>query len=210
MAFSGDDGGYNVGDKKNGKPKSEVKKGRLEKEVETKNKTYPRRQQRDEEEPKQRAARFQPKHAIILNNMLAMRNFAFNKAYGQEVSDRSIAVMDMLVHAENLLGVPPNAMELIDRVCETLEVVIPTARVAIQRCVDLDMISFEWVDGRKEYFMSPAQAAKLKGAMKYLAVIPEVVMLQIADPTNPTAGSHLLPDDIYHNVICRYSKGGEK
>lgn len=192
MAFSGEESGFgkDAGKKNAGKKNAA-------------------RRDTDEHSEKRHARRHQPKHSIILNNMLAMREFAFNFAYGRKIPERVIAVMDMLVHCENLFGRDPCAMELIERVAETIEKTIPPTRQAITDAVNMDMLSSEWRDGKKYFFVTPEQDRKLSVAMNYLAIIPAVVKLQIENPDDPSAGSDLLPPEVYYNVTCRYQGGLE-
>lgn len=195
MAFSGEESGYG---KDAGKKEANRKKA---------SKKEAARHDKDGHSEKRHARRHQPKHSIILNNMLAMREFAFNFAYGRKIPERVIAVMDMLVHCENLFGRDPCAMELIERVAETIERTTPPTRQAIADAVDMDMLSSEWRDGKKYFFVTPEQDRKLTEAMKYLAIIPAVVKLQIENPDNSRAGSDLLPPEVYYNVTCRYEGG---
>ena len=64
-------------------------------------------------------------------------------------------------------------------------------------------------DGKKYFFVTPEQDRKLSEAMKYLAIIPAVVKLQIENPNDSRAGSDLLPPEVYYNVTCRYEGGLE-
>ena len=151
------------------------------------------------------APRHQHRHSIILNNPLAMRRKAYRFVYGFKVPVRLMDVMDMFVHGECMDGDAPCAGNFNTRVMETCEITLPPARLAIKDCVKYKkMLSVRRDGARRIFFMTPQQYDLLNRVIEFQAKIPEVVMLQMQSPNDPTAGSKLLPPEVYHNVVATY------
>ena len=155
---------------------------------------------------KRMATLMQRRHSILANNMLAMREYAFYFVYGFTVPVRLMDVIDMMIHSQAMDNGNPNAEKLNKRVRETLECSKPTANNAIKRAHDREMISMIEEGTSKFYFFDTDQYAKVMKVLGYLEIIPAVVAEQLKDPYDPKAGSHLLPEEVYYNIVRGYEE----
>ncbi|HZP75416.1 MAG TPA: hypothetical protein VFB45_04670 [Pseudolabrys sp.] len=81
---------------------------------------------------------------------------------------------------------------------------VPTARGTATNAVAASLISKDKVGRETFYFLTPEQHSKRRQLRQLFAIIRNVVQLQIEDPDNPTAGSELLPPEVYYNIISKF------
>jgi hypothetical protein len=153
---------------------------------------------------KRTATLMQRRHSILANNMLAMREYAFYFVYGFTMPVRLMDVIDMLIHSQAMDKANPTAGKFNKRVQETVECTKPIATIAINRTLDLKMISMIKEGTSKFYFFDPDQYAKVMKVLGYLEIIPEVIAEQLKNPFDPDAGSNLLPKEVYYNIVRGY------
>jgi hypothetical protein len=141
--------------------------------------------------------------AILMINEEAMKDEAFKYVYKVRVLRDFRRVLMWSVAYMAKYARHPTAGELGVRIETANDCSEPKARDFIKWAEDHDLISSE-KDGTKVfYFYSKEQLAKLYELANYLAVIPAVVNKQRANPTDPAAGSELLPQEVYYNVVSQ-------
>lgn len=158
----------------------------------------------DGDSGKRGATLMQRRHSILANNLLSMRENAFYFVYGFTVLVRSMDVIDMMIHSEAMDRGNPSAEKLNERVRKTLECSKPTAHNAIKRVLYLNMISMREDGTSKFYYFDVEQYAKVQRVLKYLEIIPSVVTEQLKNPFDAKAGSDLVPEQVYYNIVAGY------
>jgi hypothetical protein len=148
-----------------------------------------------------------PIHGIIRLNYLVMRERAFNTAYGFKVPTDCMAVVDLILNMM-LIREEINASNLKKRLAKTLERnTTGPALDAIKLTLAKGMIAYQKKDGKKIFGMTQAQKERSEKVSQYMQKFPDVLKAQMENPNDPTAGSDLLPPEVYFNVISQYTKG---
>jgi hypothetical protein len=139
--------------------------------------------------------------AIRLINQPAMEDQLFEFIYGHYVTrDIRRPFMWLAAYQAKYREHPP-AEALNARVQAANDCKRPTARGHIKRAKDLGLISEE-KDGKNVfYYLDRAQVEKAQLLIKFLPIIAKVVELQAQHPDDKTAGSDLLPPEVYYNIV---------
>lgn len=144
------------------------------------------------------------KTAIRLINEEAMKERAFDFVYGRDIRRDEWRPLMWLAAYEAKYRKHPGSTELVDLVMEANDVAEPKARMTVNRAQDLGMIRSER-DGTARYFFLPFAdehgSTKLSRLEDLLDIIRKVIDIQLADPTNETAGSEHLPPEVYYNIV---------
>jgi len=141
------------------------------------------------------------KAAILLINGSAMEDCAYKSVYGAKVL-RDIRTVPMWISAHHAkYRAHPKAEQLYELVGYANDTARPTTRECVKRAVDLGLVSLEKKGRFTYYYLTPDQMKKATAIIDYLAIIPEVVKLQVKNPYDKTAGRHLLPAEVYYNII---------
>jgi hypothetical protein len=141
------------------------------------------------------------KAAIRFVNRPAMEGLAYKSVYGRAISrDVRRALMWLAVYQAKYLEQPP-AEKLNASLQTANDCSRPTARGHLKLAVDWGLISEEEDGVNTFYFLSPAQVEKANRLLDLLDAIADVVRLQSQNPSDKRAGSHLVPAEVYYNVI---------
>jgi len=138
-------------------------------------------------------------------NSKAMEELICQHVYGQYLTVRVRGVVDALIHAQAKYQCHVTAEKLNEVARELIECKSrPAVRRAIKRAVDLGLFSEEKEGRQIYYYFAPAQSALVHRVLALKVLIPSVVVAQLSDELNPTAGSDLIPEGCYYNVIEWY------
>jgi hypothetical protein len=157
-------------------------------------------------------------HGVIRINPQVLRQRAYNTAYGFKVPRKCMVVVDVLLNME-LLGEEANAASLKKRVRKVLERSTDgPALEAIKIALHKRMIAFKRKGSKKIFGFAPPdpereipdQKAMSEAVSQYMSKSPDVILAQLADLKDLTAGSDLLPGEAYFNILQTYDEYKKK
>lgn len=129
------------------------------------------------------------------------------------VSTDCMVVIDVLLNME-LLGEETNATDLKKRVAKTLDRrTLGPALDAIKEALAKDMIAFTMRGAKKIFGSAPSHKAKSEKVSRIMQHFPDVLLAQMANPDDHTAGRDLLPvedREVYFNILATYESYKKK
>jgi len=140
--------------------------------------------------------------AIRLINRPAMEDQLFSYVYGCEVHRdiRRPLMWTAAHHAKYGQHAPAEKLNGLVRTANRCS--RPVARKHIKRAVDIGLLSEEREGKNVFYYLDPAQVKNVRRVTTLMPVIDRVVEIQAQKPKDKTAGSDLLPPEVYYNIIA--------
>jgi hypothetical protein len=140
--------------------------------------------------------------AIRLINRPAMEDQLYELVYGREVPREIRRVLMWITAFQAKYRQHAPAEKLNELVRTANDCCRPVARKQIKLAVDLGLLSEE-PDGRNTfYYLNALQLMRVRRVIELLRSIDKVVDIQERNPSDKTAGSNLLPPEVYYNITA--------
>lgn len=140
---------------------------------------------------------------ILSFNAVVMQDKAYRAVFGQAVNEDLRAVLRWIIGLQRKFGKVPTT-ELRDAVSEAIGMGASVARTSMHDVEERGYAGSKSGDLGNEFLwdLKPGAREKWIEVQQLCLRIADVVRAQLADPTNPTAGSQMLPTEVYYNVIA--------
>lgn len=147
------------------------------------------------------------KDLITTINRPTMEAFAWRLLLGEKIEHQMRGVLHQLLFlGEN--G-PVATMQFVEAVALTLDVSPPTARGWIETAVERGYIRSKQFNGNGRVYHYSFREDVREKVIKVghcQRQIEQVIEAQLASPLDPEAGKHLVPEEIYFNIISQLDR----